>query len=101
MEWRASKEIQETKLSRLVEFWRKKETEESVKLLRFLEWSLDSWGLNSLRCGTQRKSRIWGTENEFKCMWHVQVAMSSKQLDVWVWKLRRDQACDKTWESPV
>lgn len=55
-----------------------------MKLLRFLEWSLDSWGFNSFRFGTQRKSRIWETENEFKCLWHVQVEMPSRKLDVWV-----------------
>lgn len=53
----ALKEIQEIKLSRLVEFWRKKETEESVKLSRFLEGSFDSWGLNLLRFG-------WNSEEE-------------------------------------
>lgn len=57
VEWMALKEIQEIKLSRLVEFWRKKETEESVTLLRFLEGCFDSWGLNSLRFG-------WNSEEE-------------------------------------
>ena len=48
-----------------------------------------SWGLHSLRFGTQRKSRIWGTENEFKCLWHIQVEMPDGKLDAWVWKLIR------------
>lgn len=44
MEWMAVREIEEAKSSRLIQFWRRKEVEESMKILRFLDWSLDSQG---------------------------------------------------------
>lgn len=50
-------------------------------------------GLHSLRFGTQRKSRISRTKNEFKGQGHVQVSPSRKS-DVWVRKLIRDPASD-------
>lgn len=75
-----------------MEFWRQ-EIDESMKMLRFLDWSLDSVGLHSLRLGTQRKSRISRTKTELKCQGHVQVSPSRKS-DVWVWKLIGDPAGD-------
>lgn len=98
MEWMASKAIWDIKVSRLIEFWRR-EIEESVKgdrgkieeSGRFRPWLLDSWGLHSLRFGTQRTSRIWGTEDEFKCLclWRDQVEMANRKLAAWVWMLIR------------
>lgn len=72
-----------------IEFWRKK-MEKLMKSLRFLEWLLDRQGIYSLGFGTQRKSRIWGTENEFK------VSMACRNGDAKQEVRHRHQAGDTT-----
>lgn len=64
-----------------------------MKLLRFPEWLLDSQGhIHSDR--SAKDEQDLGTENELKCLWHVQVKMPNRKLDAWVCGLRGHQAYD-------